>query len=304
MSAVTETFSHIIELSKQLHDKADWWFYEINAPVSRGEISEHEYENDIVLPEAFRECLTVSNGFMTDHCGTTGYFKLYGLSEAGPAVINGERHISKRQCIGWKRGQCLYYDHTNGDFFIERERYKYDLINDFCQEVLIPVEEYLKKQLAASERKYELLEKQKDNPYREYYDIVVSFMKEGNEATIDPPASEEEIAEWEKENNIVLPENYKSWLLLANGMFFDGWDLYSLDAVAENAATWYEEYEGEKYIFLASLTGCCDFLIGGVTTGKALELSEEYEISDGEDSLEYNLDYKIDSYMEQFDLSD
>ncbi|SHM69888.1 SMI1/KNR4 family protein [Ruminococcus flavefaciens] len=297
MSAVTEVFSRIIELSKQLHEKADWWFYEINEPVSRVEISKHEYENDIVLPEAFRECLTVSNGFMVDHCSTVGYLELDKLTCA--------RHVtSKRQCIGWIRGCCLYYDHQNGDFFIERERYKYDLINDFCQEVLIPAEEYLKKQLSASERKYELLEKQKDNPYREYYDIVVSFMNKGNEANIDPPVSEEEIAEWEKTNNILLPESYKNWLLLANGMFFDGWDLYSLDEVAEKADTWYEEYEGEKYVFLASLTGCCDFLIGSVTTGKALELSEEYEISDGEDSLEYNLDFKIDSYRERFDISD
>lgn len=297
MSRITETLQRIVGLSKELSEKADRWYCDCHEPASRLDISKHEYEQDIILPDAFKECLTVSNGFMVDFCGQVGYLKLNGLKNTGAAIIDGERHIPDKQCIGWLRGRCLYYDHHNGDFFIENERYKYDLITDFCQEVLDPAEAYLRKQLERSARKYELLDKQKDNPFREQYDELVSFNKEDTNVYLYPPASQEEISRWEQEHGITLPQEYKDWLLLSDGTFFNGFDVYSLDTLSEHLDET-EEYEGDTYIFLASLTGCCDFFMGNVKTGAAMVLTEEFDWEDGEDTLIEYLNDKIEWYKE------
>ena len=303
MSRIKELLSEIISFSEELNKNAEWWFYEVNPPVLPEEISSHEQENNIVLPDAFRECLMVTNGFMVDFCNKTGYFNLFCLENTGCAVVDGKRYdIGKQQCIGWTNGDwCLYYDPENGDFFVERERYKYDLIKDFCGEILVPVRDYLKNEIKRASHKYELLEKQKDNPYLEFYDTLVSYNKNGKcPAQLKPPASEQEISDFEKKYNIKLPEDYRSWLLLSNGTFFDGLFIQSLDETASLLSETVE-YEGEHYIYLASLTGCCDFLMCSIETGRPMVLTEDYEWEDGEDALDQYLDERIDFYEEKND---
>ncbi|HAE52878.1 MAG TPA: hypothetical protein DCG30_06460 [Ruminococcus sp.] len=306
MPEIKRLFSEIISLSEKLHENADWWFCESHEPVSQDEIISYEQENNITLPSAFRECLTVSNGFMVDFCSTTGYFNLFCLKNTG--CIDKKNHIPEKQrCIGWTNGgHCLYYNTQNGDFFIERERYKYDLIKDFCEEILVPVKNYLEKQIQRSARKYQLLEKQENNPYRDFYDILVGYNQNGKfPAQLEPPASEKEISDFEKKYNIKLPEDYRCWLLLSNGGFFDGMQFYSLNMIAsqingKNAVGMEpEEYQGEHYVYLVALTGCFDYLMGSIETGRPMVLTEDFEWEDGESALDEYLDRRIEFYEER-----
>lgn len=41
-----------------------------------------------------------------------------------------------------------------------------------------------------------------------------------------PPASDNDISEYEKKNNIIIPESYKKFLLLTNGARIFGSDIY------------------------------------------------------------------------------
>ena len=47
-----------------------------------------------------------------------------------------------------------------------------------------------------------------------YYQNMCSLLAEFKDSTFDPPATLEKINEWEKENDTVLPHQYKSWLML------------------------------------------------------------------------------------------
>ncbi|MDR0984721.1 MAG: SMI1/KNR4 family protein, partial [Ruminococcus sp.] len=49
----------------------------------------------------------------------------------------------------------------------------------------------------------------------------------------NPPATDEEIANWEKANRITLPEDYKEWLRFSNGsqFIFDMTRLFGLDEI-------------------------------------------------------------------------
>ncbi|MBR1591645.1 MAG: SMI1/KNR4 family protein [Ruminococcus sp.] len=308
MSEIKELLSEIISLSEDLYENADWWFCESHEPVSPEEISIYEHENNITLPDAFKECLKVSNGFMVDFGSTTGYFNLFSLKNTVCAADDGKNCAPEKQrCIGWTGGGwCLYYDTENGDFFIERERYKYELIKDFCGEILVPVKNYLEKQIRCSARKYELLEKQKDNPYREFYDTLVGYNQDGKcPAQLEPPASEKEISDFEKKYSIKLPEDYRNWLLLSNGGFFDGMQFYDLDMIAGHingknvVGMKPEEYEGEHYVYLAALTGCFDYLMGSIETGRPMVLTEDFEWEDGEYALDEYLDERIELYEER-----
>ena len=48
----------------------------------------------------------------------------------------------------------------------------------------------------------------------EYYQNMCSLLSEFKESKFAPPATLEEIEHWEKENNAILPHQYKSWLML------------------------------------------------------------------------------------------
>ena len=48
----------------------------------------------------------------------------------------------------------------------------------------------------------------------EFVDINNISSMLNSDYSFDPPASSEEISNWEKENNIKIPDMYKSWLML------------------------------------------------------------------------------------------
>lgn len=62
------------------------------------------------------------------------------------------------------------------------------------------------------------------NPLFDTFQQIKDYLKKSEELEIDcyddiaPPLSCEEIEEWERKNNVKLPEGYKNWLLLANGL--------------------------------------------------------------------------------------
>lgn len=272
------------------------------------EILAHEAALGIKIPNALKEILTVSNELTIDGCGLMHFYRLENCSLHG----TGEgAYIPKYLTIGsviGVKGGSIYADLTTGIISVKADTSVYVPVGDFCNDILVPYENRLRKHLAALERKDELLEKQRDNPFREYYDTLVGYNenafgkgKHYPPAILYPPASEEEISAWEQENNIVLPESYKNWILLSNGTGFNGWGVDSLDEVKNNLTDGTMEFDEGTYVLLASLTGGCDYLLGNIRTSEALELSEEYETSVGDDSLIDHLTYQMEWYEEQLE---
>lgn len=267
MNDLKQTFVNIIELSKKLHESDENWYYKVAEPISRGEIMKIQQENNAILPDEFIKCMTVSNGFTVDFSSSVGYFHLYAAEKTAPQ--------GKHSCIGWHNHKCLYYNSLTGEFFIENERYKYTPITDFNREILIPVENYLKQQLIYSERRHELLEKQKDNPLREYFDKFMEYRNSNQNITMYPPASEEEIADWEKEH-VKLPEFYRNWMLLTNGCSIDFLVIYSLDHIFLEEVCWSEdEEENKEYWYLATTDGCGTCLLLDPESGKVFEFDHD-----------------------------
>lgn len=297
MSRLTETFLRIIELSKTLVEKADWWYCKCNEPVSLQEIDNHCSEKNVDIPDCIKELFSVSNGFTVDFCSTVGYFHMYPFVNCSPEGTGSSAYIPKQKTVGWVNHQCLYVDMKTGELTIEHERYHYTPVKDFCSEILEPVEDFLKKQLELSERKAELLENQRNNPFREYYDKLVSFNKDKTNVTIYPPVTEDEISAYEQKYSIKLPEDYRNWILLSNGTSFNGFNVTKLENISYFLDKTYE-YENENYIYLVSLTGCCDYLMGGLKSGRAMVLTEEYEWEDGEEMFEEYLKDAIEWYEE------
>lgn len=68
-----------------------------------------------------------------------------------------------------------------------------------------------------------------ENPMYEIYKLY----SETEDEKMFPPATTEQIENWEHINNAVLPEEYKEWLLLSDGLVshFFGGKLFSLDKI-------------------------------------------------------------------------
>ena len=306
MSNLTDTLNRIIALGKQLCEKDKWCHMECTEPHTMDEILAHEAKLGIKIPDAVKEILTVSDELIIDGCGL---LHLYGLKNCSLQGTGNGAYIPKYLTIGsviGVKGNSVYADLNTGVLSVKVDTSVYEPVGDFCNDILVPYENRLRKHIAALERKDELLEKQRNNPFREYYDTLVGY----NESELGkgrryppvilyPPASEEEISAWEKENNIVLPESYKNWILISNGTYFNGWEVDSLDEVKNNLTDGTMKFDEGTYVLLASLTGCCDYLLGNIETGEALELSEEFDTEDGEDSLIDHLVYQIEWYEEQ-----
>ncbi len=64
--------------------------------------------------------------------------------------------------------------------------------------------------------------------------------------------SEEDIKNWEEENNVLLPDGYKSFLLLTNGFENHGTEIYSLERITQ-LLDFPEEYKG--YYAIGSYIG-------------------------------------------------
>lgn len=109
--------------------------------------------------------------------------------------------------------------------------------------------------------------------------------------------SEDEIKNWEKENSILLPESYKSFLLLANGFGNHGIEVYSLGQITR--LDFPDEYKG--YYAIGSYIGDGSLILvddkgnfyygdhaGGVEQSTFENFVEKWILNDMKDSLKDN----------------
>lgn len=95
------------------------------------------------------------------------------------------------------------------------------------------------------------------NPMQDRFNKMCDYCNKLEAADYDtykiyfPPKTKEEIQTWENENQITLPEGYKDWLLLSNGLYdVGGTNLYSLEEICMCP---FPEYEG--YYIIGSYIG-------------------------------------------------
>lgn len=287
MTAIQQTFLHIIDLSKRLNASDENWVSEVNEPVSKDELPVNQLKNGVILPEAYVECMKISNGFMVDFSSSVGYFKLYPVSDYD--ITNNSI------CIGWMNHKCLYFNPQNGEFVIEHQRYNYTPINDFNNEILVPVVTYLERQLILSERRHDLLKKQEKNPLRKYFDEFMKYRYNEKNIEIYPPLTEEEIHDWE-ETHTKLPETYRNWLLLTSKCSLGFKEFNDLEHVRLEEVCWSDnDDENREFWFLATTTGYGTCLLLDPESGKLFEFDHEsddpwYEI----DSLDIILEDALD----------
>ncbi len=135
---------------------------------------------------------------------------------------------------------------------------------------------------------------------KELFDDIVIIADTLEENDIDnykfpKGISHDEINHWEKENDAILPEGYKSFLLLANGFHNHGTEIYSLDRITR--LDFPDDYKG--YFAIGSYIGdgtfiftdnkgnfCCGDHINGVHESTFEEFVEKWILEDMKDSLE------------------
>ncbi len=122
---IIDKFNQIIELSKEICKKADWWYYETHEPISRSEINRWYYKTGMPFPEEYIACLSVTNGFRVDFSSTVGYFHIapFPSGEYLERYFTTEmqkrsaQKISFKQSIGWINHRTIYYEVFTGKLF-------------------------------------------------------------------------------------------------------------------------------------------------------------------------------------------
>lgn len=88
----------------------------------------------------------------------------------------------------------------------------------------------------------------------------------GRAFSFAPPASEEEIADWERKNGISIPESYKDWLRFSNGSVID-WDcFYSLEQLIVGINI--EGVVNNDLVIIGNMIGNGTFICFSRTTNK------------------------------------
>lgn len=128
-----------------------------------------------------------------------------------------------------------------------------------------------------------------------YYQNMCSLLAEFKDSTFDPPAALEKINEWEKENDTVLPHQYKSWLMLtAESSILDQFIDFSWPEIG----TLKEEND---IIIIASVIGDGETAFISRSDGKIMSIfeGETKEYNDFDDFLTIKSLY-IESMAEEF----
>lgn len=94
-----------------------------------------------------------------------------------------------------------------------------------------------------------------DNSMYEIYKLY----SETEDEEMYPPATVEQIEKWERLHNAVLPEEYKEFLLLSDGMrsYIFGGELFSLNEIIQYPSEEIEEYldEQKDYFIIGNYIG-------------------------------------------------
>lgn len=287
---IIDSLQRVIEKSRVIHEKADWWYYKTNAPLSRSEIRKWCRKTGVVLPEAYITCLTVSNGFTVDFASVVGWFHLepFDPDRMLDRFFTAERKrmfekgIPFKSCFGWMSHHCIYFDVFTGELFLEQERYHYTPITDFVSEILEPVIRHLEIETERAVRGKQLLLESRNNPMRPLYDELLKFVGDGAlpnlNIMLQPPASEAEICRWEQENGIRLPCEYRDWLKLSNGSSFQYKFILRLEHLRKAYPS--EFIDGVEYMYLAGISGSFDYLMLNTQTGEYCILTENFELEE------------------------
>lgn len=85
------------------------------------------------------------------------------------------------------------------------------------------------------------------------------------------PVNDVEIEQWEKTNNIKIPEQYKDWLRFSNGSKIDGEFavFFGLDKLIVNR----DEFD-EPIVIIGSMVGDGEVLAFSIKTGEILKILE------------------------------
>lgn len=99
-----------------------------------------------------------------------------------------------------------------------------------------------------------------------------------NGSHFDPPASEEEILNWERTNGITIPESFKEWLRFSNDAEIIGFTARILGVKSMVASP--REFTNESpedLVIIGHMGGCGDVLCFSKTTGKIIWLYDYRE---------------------------
>ena len=308
IASAMSKFQKIMDLSGRLKELDGKWYVKTNAPAVKEEIFKWTWENYAHMPEEYIHILTLTNGFCVDYNSEVGYFTLYSFSADSDVNslygrsledMKERKYSSYENCkpsFGWINHKMLHYNPYTAEMFIEKERYKYEKIENFEKEILDEVIRYLETKVKRFEQKEELLKAADTNPFKEMYDKLLIYREEKNEdfqrIEIYEPLSREEIAAWEKEKHTGLPEAYKNWLQLSNGASFGNKFIYPLEQVDTQALAIGPDAE-KGYVVIADLSGCSDILVFDPETTELFVLDDDGDISDG--------DFETDIFEDGFD---
>jgi len=80
----------------------------------------------------------------------------------------------------------------------------------------------------------------------EYIKKMCRLLSESRKSEFAPPATEKKISDWEKQNGITIPEQYREWLLLTEHAYIYGsrFELF-----------FPEVYNDDDYIFIGEIIG-------------------------------------------------
>lgn len=315
VKSMKNKFEYIISLSEKLAGIDKFWYFKTNEPLNKKDIRKWCKSNGVSMPESFFTILTRTNGFCVDYSSTVGYFNiqkfdtdsttklLYSRTKEEMLAREYDYYKNCHSCFGWLNHQCLYYNPYTGEIFIEKERYKYTLIEDFEKEILDKVISYLEKKVIRFERKEKLLEEnKKNNPMLEMYDKLLECRGNGDKINtgfdLYEPLTKEEIADWEKKHNIQLPQEYKDWLALSDGGSFANKWINSLENLhIENLTI--DTDEGKDYIIIASLSLSSDYLLLDPETSELFVVTDDGDLEEGD--FVYHIFEEGFEYLEMFD---
>lgn len=315
VKSMKNKFEYIISLSEKLAGIDKFWYFKTNEPLNKKDIRKWCESNGVSMPESFFTILTRTNGFCVDYSSTVGYFNiqkfdtdsttklLYSRTKEEMLAREYDYYKNCHSCFGWLNHQCLYYNPYTGEIFIEKERYKYTLIEDFEKEILDEVISYLEKKVIRFERKEKLLEEnKKNNPMLEMYDKLLECRGNGDKINtgfnLYEPLTKEEIADWEKKHNIQLPQEYKDWLALSDGGSFANKWINSLENLhIENLTI--DTDEGKDYIIIASLSLSSDYLLLDPETSELFVVTDDGDLEEGD--FVYHIFEEGFEYLEMFD---
>ena len=295
IESIQKKFDQVIELGQRLSELSKKWNLEIHEPVEMEELSKWCGSNGVYLPDVYVAILTRTNGFSVDY-DSIPYMNIYHFDARKTTNDLYQRtreemlkreydlYINCKPSLGWSNHRMLHYNPYTGELFIERERYKYDLIEDFEKEVLDEAIHYFETQERRLTLKDQTKDADKSNPMMKWYNKVLASIddpKLDSDAVVFEPIPKKEIAAWEKKNNIRLPKDYKNWLMLSNGLEFADKIVYKLEELdPENPVI--GPKDGKKYIAIASLSGASDCLVFNPTTKEVFELTDDGEMRTGD----------------------